>query len=215
MCLAVVRREQRPEVLRGSSSCAVARLAPEDAMNGLLEILSNVESRDVQETSLVSLDALTLRLGKVPSSLSERDPSLPPDVRAARGYLLARRGDEKQRADAKRGLNDPDPSVRLRTAQGFLGRHEKDGLPTLIGLLERAPLSMAWQLSGRVIAIRRGRGDSAGRIRRPGRGWWPEEVSNGLGGVVETEREHSRLTQPSGRIAPADFATHVFGGGVR
>ena len=42
-----------------------------------------------------------------------------------------------------------------------------------------------------------------------------EEVSGGMGGMVETKRRDSRLAQSCGRSAPSDSNAHVFGSLVK
>src|SRR5262249_31009351 len=71
-------------------------------------------------------------------------------TRAARRRRMVRPrrsggGDPAQRASARKRLADADPLVRLRAAQGLLGRGRKEGVPALIDLLRGTPLEVAWQ----------------------------------------------------------------------
>ncbi len=66
------------------------------------------------------------------------------DRRATAGLLLARKGSPEQVEAALVLLDDREPTVRLRTAQGLLGRGDARGLAPLVALLD-GPLECAWQ----------------------------------------------------------------------
>jgi HEAT repeat protein len=68
-----------------------------------------------------------------------------PARRALAGLLVARFGTAEQQSIARKKLIDPDPTVRLRVAQGFLGAGEKTGLPCLIRLLDSSSVEVSWQ----------------------------------------------------------------------
>lgn len=67
-----------------------------------------------------------------------------PMRRIAAGIVLARRGTANQAEAAAALLGDADESVRLRTAQGFLGRADERGIAPLVGLLTGS-IDRAWQ----------------------------------------------------------------------
>src|SRR5262249_49485576 len=55
-------------------------------------------------------------------------------------------GSSGEKARSRELLKDPDPLVRLRVAQGFLGANDKTALPVLIDCLQSLPWTLqAWQ----------------------------------------------------------------------
>jgi HEAT repeat protein len=68
-----------------------------------------------------------------------------PQRRAIAGFLVARLGNDAQRTAARKLLNDTDPWVRLRTAQGLLASGNKDAVPVLIALLLEPDPRVSWQ----------------------------------------------------------------------
>src|SRR5262249_10557630 len=85
---------------------------------------------------------------------------------------------------ARRCLDDRDPLVRLRAAQGLLAatQPDKTALPALIALLDGSPLTVAWQAEELLVyaTMRRqppvGGGSTQGRERSASewRHWWRE-----------------------------------------
>src|SRR5258708_1051484 len=97
--------------------------------------------------------------------------------------LAARRGSDTQRIAARALLTDPDPQVRLRVAQGFLGAKDKTAIPILCELLESLPLTTdAWQVEKllRWVAWDRSpsalvggeKGDARKKCRAEWEAWW-------------------------------------------
>jgi HEAT repeat protein len=105
--------------------------------------------------------------------------------RALAGFLVARFGDERQKKVARKLLDDSEPVVRLRTAQGFLAADEKTGIPTLIRLLEEAPLPVIWQAeellhyaageSSPTAVVGMGTGSGRRACRAKWESWWREK----------------------------------------
>jgi HEAT repeat protein len=125
---------------RAAQSAAAARLlrvkAPEGAVAVLLAYLPDADNDAVEEEVLLTLAALGVKDGKVDAALAAALKDKAAGRRGAAGLVLGRSGTADQRADAKGLLNDPDPRVRFRTAQGLLAARDRDGLPVLIGLLK-------------------------------------------------------------------------------
>jgi HEAT repeat protein len=144
LCLERIEGNRNVEVLTAAVRRLV-KLRPAGAVQTLLSYLPFGPEETVQEETWFGLDAVAARDGRVPVEVARglRDPI--PIRRAAVGYLLSRRGEAQQRAAAKALLSDPDPLVRLRTAQGLLGAADKDALPALIGLLDQDSITLAWQ----------------------------------------------------------------------
>jgi HEAT repeat protein len=143
-CIAAINRPGRR-----AAPAAVARLLarrhPDDAVEALLRFLPYAADGETEEQVWLALDALAL-------DRSTSDPLLLPALKdedpARRAFAACWCGqahDADTRAAARRLLEDADPLVRLRAAQGLLSRRDRAALPALIGLLETSPVALAWQ----------------------------------------------------------------------
>src|SRR5207237_1024784 len=85
-------------------------------------------------------------VGGLPDPLLEPAlADLAPARRAAAALVLGRAGTRHQRALVHLLLDDPDPGVQLRAAQGLLLGRDRTAVPALIGLLAKAPMLIAEQ----------------------------------------------------------------------
>jgi len=107
-----------------------------------------------------------------------------PAKRAAAALVLGRAGNTTQRLLVHLLLDDPDPSVQLRAAQGLLLGRDRDAVPALIGLLAKAPIVIAEQAEDILIdlagksasAILVGDdGDARQKAYKAWRQWWQTE----------------------------------------
>lgn len=125
---------------------AVARRAPDGAVPVLLRTLPLLaEDDELLAAAWHAIDAATVKAGVIPPTCLAAKTDPESGRRAVAAFLLGRRGTEAQRREATGLLKDPDPSVRLRAAQGLLGSDDYAGVPTLIGLLEARPITIAWE----------------------------------------------------------------------
>jgi HEAT repeat protein len=113
-----------------------------EAVVGYLSFAPNDE---VVEAIYFGLDAWQQKAGKVDPALVKALKDSLPARRALAGCLVGRMGDARQQKTVARLLGDRDSLVRLRTAQGLLAGRKKDGIPTLIALLQDPVLPIAWQ----------------------------------------------------------------------
>ena len=143
-CIAQIERERK-----GISALKIVQLLiqqqPAGTMEALLHYLPHAQDNAVDEVIYFGLcDRLergeSLRKPVV-AALTDKSPVR----RALAGLLVGRFGTGQQREAAHRLLADENQEVRLRTAQGLLAGGVKASLPTLIALLEKAPLGVAWQ----------------------------------------------------------------------
>lgn len=152
--LTVVRRL----VKLASGTASRVALAPGEASGGsnapgsagaakfLLQFLPYAADPECEEEIWFGLDSLGKAQPQVLAVLADLLEDKLPIRRAATGYLFSRRGNADQRAAGRKLLADPDPLVRLRTAQGLLGAKDKDAVPVLIELLEKLRWTEeAWQ----------------------------------------------------------------------
>lgn len=125
-----------PAVERDAAA-AVARLLAvrksEGALEALLAFLPRVEDVWLEEELLISVGRLGVQQGTPHAGLlaALKDP-LPPR-RAAAVYVLGRRANSAQRALIRALLEDADPRVRTRAAEGLLGKQVGQSL------LDRGP----------------------------------------------------------------------------
>lgn len=130
--------------------------------------------------------------------MAKRDPQLSPlfrtalkdrfaSRRALAGCVLGRLGGVEDQAAVRKLLNDTEPTVRLRAAQGLLAGKDTAGIPTLIALLEEPDVAVSWQAEellhyvgghqspsevvGAASAVERT------RCRKAWEGWWQRQTT--------------------------------------
>jgi HEAT repeat protein len=114
------------------------------AVELLLSFLPYCMDEDLEWQIYEALEALGCADGKVHPAIEKALHDVIPARRAVAACLIGRLGDEKQRFAVRKLLQDRDPIVRLRGAQGLLAGKDVAAIPTLIELLE-GPLFVAWQ----------------------------------------------------------------------
>jgi HEAT repeat protein len=143
-CLQELGRRLRPEL-----SLAVVRLLarrePANAIQTLIRYLPFAPDEDVTEEIVYALDRLAFEDDRLhPALLRTLNDTFAPR-RAAAACIVARRGNVDQRNRARVLLDDTEPVVRLRTAQGLLGAKDKTAVPALVALLNEPAVSISWQ----------------------------------------------------------------------
>jgi HEAT repeat protein len=139
--------EIKQRLLRSVPVAAVRLLRdrhPDGAVEALLGYLPLAPDEETEEEIWYAIEALTAEGKAHPTLLTAlKDPL--PARRALAACLVAGRGEEQEQLGARKLLDDPEPLVRLRAAQGFLSARKKCALPTLIGLLEEPDVAVSWQ----------------------------------------------------------------------
>jgi HEAT repeat protein len=120
------------------------RHRPPGTAEALLEYLPEADAETAEEI-WQGITAVAVRDGTIDVDLRSALEDKAPPRRALAALLLGRYGGEEHRAAVRKCLSDTDPDVRLRAAQGLLAAREKGAVPVLIGLLQDAPLDLAWQ----------------------------------------------------------------------
>jgi len=115
-----------PAVERDATAAAARLLAVRQsagAVEALLAFLPRVEDVWLEEELLTSLGRLAVHQGTPDAGLlaALKDPQ--PARRAAAVYVLGRRASAAQRAQVRAFVEDADPRVRTRAAEGLLGKH--------------------------------------------------------------------------------------------
>jgi hypothetical protein len=118
---------------------------PDGTVEALVRYLPYAGDEAVEEEIYFGVYDLTKAKKSVDPALKAALTDKLPSRRALAACVTGRLGDSDQRKEARRLLHDADTTVRLRAAQGLLAAKDKESLPTLVGLLESRPLSVAWQ----------------------------------------------------------------------
>jgi HEAT repeat protein len=113
--------------------------SPGEAIRTLLAYIPFADDDSVEEEILTSLTLLSLRETKVEPDLLKAlsDPNT--TRRGAAAYVLGHVGTKDHIARLPGMLNDVQPLVRLRTAQGLVAARDKSALPTFVNLLTTVP----------------------------------------------------------------------------
>jgi hypothetical protein len=121
--------------LAGAAVRLLAVRAPDGATEALVRFLPWARDETVEEEATQALLVLARRTGRPDPALTTAlaDPS--PVRRGAAALIVARLDEAAQRERVRRLLQDDEPLVRLRAAQGLLAAGRKEAVPTLISLL--------------------------------------------------------------------------------
>jgi HEAT repeat protein len=134
---------------RFATSLAAVRLLlkrqPARTVEALLQYLPFADDEDVEEEIGWGLYGMALERGELRPALRDALRDKLPARRAAAACIVGRRGTEADRTAVRKLLEDADPMVRLRAAQGLLAAGDKAGLSALIALLDEPALALCWQ----------------------------------------------------------------------
>ena len=203
-------REPDAEVRRRAEQCvekierdATWRLHPpavrllvkrkaQGATEALLRFLPYAVGESLQEEIWYGLAALVLKDGAVRPAIIAALKDASPVRRAVAACIVGRLGDAQQKDVVRKLLADPDPTVRLRAAQGLLAAREKAGIPVLVDLLAVPSTEVAWQAEELLhwVAGERAPNAAVGAKNGPGcreawRKWWDARQSDLDLAVVE------------------------------
>jgi HEAT repeat protein len=163
--LLVAMRDPDPEVAARANSC-FRRMDPDlnasaekalcavrllgkhkckEALPVLLRYLPSAVSEELVEEVYYALETLALQAPSVPTVLLSALEDPLPSRRAVAAGIVARKGKPTQLVLARKLLNDPNPLVRLRAAQGFLATKDKTVIPVLVALLREPSVELSWQ----------------------------------------------------------------------
>lgn len=113
--------------------------SPGEAIRTLLAYLPFADDDAVEEEVLTCLTLLSLRETKVEPALVKALDDVSTVRRAAAAYVLGHVGTKEQVVKVQPLLDDLQPAVRLRAAQGMLAARNKIALPTFVNLIGNAP----------------------------------------------------------------------------
>jgi HEAT repeat protein len=118
---------------------------PDGTGEALFRYLPFVQSEETEEDIWFGLDRLAAWDVKLRFVLLTGMKDALPSRRALAACVVGHVGTAGQREAVRPLLEDKDPTVRLRAAQGLLSGKDKGGVPVLVALLEDTPAEVAWQ----------------------------------------------------------------------
>ncbi|MFO0969558.1 MAG: HEAT repeat domain-containing protein [Gemmataceae bacterium] len=137
-CLKIIEGGPGLDV-HGATLRLIALRKPAGAAAAVLEYLPFVPNDRIGEEAAVTLAAVALEGGKVaPEFVKALGDSLAAR-RAAAAHVLAKVAFKEHRLELVKLLADGDPRVRFKTAVALAKHHEKEAVPVLIALLDKAP----------------------------------------------------------------------------
>jgi HEAT repeat protein len=186
-CIAQTERGVSSLALPLAAARRLVALRPERAVADLLVVLPAVTDDTLAETICFGLADLAVRDGKVDPALVAALADTAPARRALAACLVGRSGSPAQRGAVRKLLDDPEPLVRLRAAQGLLAAGDKTGLPALAKLLTDAETTLAWQAEELLhwaagdeapeLTVGAGTAPAGRKCRAAWEAWWQAEGS--------------------------------------
>jgi HEAT repeat protein len=145
-CIDAIEKAKPGSPVAQAAARALVIRHPEGAGQALLEYLPVISGEPaLAEEILFALDGLAERDARTRATLAAALKDASPVRRAGAACILARRGDKAEQEAVKKLLEDKEPLVRLRAAQGALAMLDKAAMPVLIALLESPEVEIAWQ----------------------------------------------------------------------
>jgi HEAT repeat protein len=138
--------EQNPGQLTSAAARLLAQYRPAGAAEALLEFAPEAEDDGVIEEIRLALTAVAYTNGKFNSALLKAVGDDSPIRRALAVDTLCHNGITPsllQQVPLRQLLQDPNPTVRLRTSLALAGGHDAKAVSTLITLLTELPLEQA------------------------------------------------------------------------
>lgn len=113
--------------------------SPSEAIRSLLAYIPFADDDSVEEEILTCLTLLSLREPKVEPAIEKALSDASVVRRGAAAYVIGHVGTKEQVAKIPAMLEDPQPIVRLRAAQGLVAARDKNALSSFVKLLQSAP----------------------------------------------------------------------------
>ena len=144
VCLSYIERGTPPDSLWHAVRL-LGHQRPPRATQALLAFLPSAPDEEVEEAVYHALARTAYSDGKPDTALLEALEDAAPARRAVAACLLAKSRTTTHQAAVRKRLNDPNPTVRLRAAQGLLANGDTFGLRILVELLDESCRDIAWQ----------------------------------------------------------------------
>jgi HEAT repeat protein len=134
-CIARIQRGPGTGLPIAAARVLVKR-APGDAVKVLLTYAPSADDDDVEEAVLAGLSALAVRDVKLDLALTAALHDASQARRGAAAFVLGRVGLAEDCRAVRKLLEDRDPRVRFRAAQGLVHAKDKAAVPVLLDLLD-------------------------------------------------------------------------------
>jgi hypothetical protein len=144
-CLQLLLDKRNSTPLPAAAPRLLALRKPAGAVEALLAYLPYAEDEAALEVQ-AALASLAVRDGKLDPALALALSDKLPQRRAAVAEILCQTALAEHRSGLFALLNDPDLTVRCRTALALAGAREKEAMPVLIALLAELPTPQATQV---------------------------------------------------------------------
>jgi hypothetical protein len=145
--------QKSPALTAGAAVRLLRHRRPDGVCTVLMDYLTSAPDELVEEEVIAALSALA-GVGGRPDPVFEQALSDEiPVRRAAAALVLGRAGTRQQRLLVHLLLDDVQPTVRLRAAQGLLLGRDRDAVPALIGLVGKSPMNVAEQAEELLILL--------------------------------------------------------------
>jgi HEAT repeat protein len=151
-CLEQIKQGPGP-MLPAAAVRSLARTHPDGSVAALVRFLPFNDDEQVEDETLAALTALGIREGKLDPVLREALGDKHLLRRGAAGYVGGRVKEPAVRDAVLKLLDDPEPMVRFRTAQGLIAGGERKAVPALVGLLATAPQALTWQVEAILLQL--------------------------------------------------------------
>jgi hypothetical protein len=145
-CVQAIQRAGWNEAIAAAARLLVQH-CPKEAAQALLAFMPFVPG-DAQDEVIGALSAMTTKKGKVDPVVIAALKSTEVNQRSTAAVLVGAHGTAEQRKTVLPLLEDADPSVRFRAAQGLLAGRDKAALPVLVDLLKLGPAELAETADG-------------------------------------------------------------------
>ena len=144
-CLELVEKGSDP-VLPPVAARLLALRKPPGAAQALLAYLPLAEDEAMSEEVRNALNSVVMQEGKIDPAILKRSTTRTLFAERPRPRSFVEPPARKIGAAARKLLQDPDIGVRLHVARAFLAAHDKDAVPTLIGLIADVTKEQAEQV---------------------------------------------------------------------
>jgi hypothetical protein len=141
-CLNATGKDVPVEALRAAVRLLGSR-RPADTIPVLFEYLPEADDEQLQHDILQTLTEMSAKGGAELKALAERLRDPHPQRRRVAVLCLGRSPKAEDRALVRKLLDDADVTVRWQAAEALLGGADGSGVPTMLALLEEAPIDLA------------------------------------------------------------------------
>jgi hypothetical protein len=222
-CIKEIEKKSPNTLVMAAARLLKARQAP-GACTILLQYLPFAPDEAVEEEVIAAIYELALegaRLDVFPpqvkagklnpvavQALVDKEASR----RAVAALVVGQFGSPAQRNDVKKLLTDASPHVRFRAAQGLLAARDKSGVPVLVELLGKGPMTLALQAEDLLSVVAQEKGpnvaltekeESRGKAQESWKAWWDKNQGTVDVSKLQLDSPFGGLTTRAGAGAVA------------